>query len=161
MQICRYAFSAALQNLLINYEDLTYVDTDKDYYFNTLNEQFTIGNNTFFAYGSDNINVFSLASALFYNKDIATERGMGDLYASVKDKTWTMDKLYTLSADALNDVNGDGAFQIGEDVLGLVGNYDRTIPCFWVCSGEKLVSKDENDLPVYTANGNERMIGIM
>ena len=161
MQICRYAFSAALQNLLINYDELPYVDTDKDYYFNTINEQFTIGNNTFFAYGSDNINVFSLASALFYNKEIATDRGMRDLYASVKDKTWTMDQLYTLSADALSDVNGDGVYNIGEDVLGLVGNYDRTIPCFWICSGEMLITKDENDLPVYTANGNERMISIM
>ena len=161
MQICRNAYKATLRNLLINYDKLPYVDTDKEYYFSDINEQFSIGGKTFFAYGYENINVFSVSSVLFFNKDIAKERDMGDLYQSVRDRSWTMDRLYTLAAEAVSDENGDGKFRLGEDVLGLVGNYDRTIPCFWVCAGEKLVSKDENDLPIYTANGNERMIGIM
>ena len=161
MQISRNAFSATLRNLLINYDKLTYVDMDKEYYFDEINKQFTIGNNTFFAYGYENINVFSVSSALFFNKDIAKDRGMGDLYGSVRDKSWTMDKLYSLATEAVSDENGDGKIRFGEDVLGLVGNFDRTIPCFWICSGEKLISKDENDLPLYTANGNERMIEMM
>lgn len=161
MLISRNAFSAALRNFLINYERLTYVDTDKEYYFNDINRQFTIGNNTFFAYGSENINVFSLSSALFFNKEIVEERGMGNLYEEARNRTWTFDRLYSLAAEAVNDSNGDGTIRFGEDVLGLIGNYDRTIPCFWVCAGEKLISKDSQDLPVYTANGNERMINIM
>lgn len=161
MLISRNAFSAALQNYLINYEKLPYVDTDKEYYFNDINRQFTIGNNTFFAYGSENINVFSLSSALFFNKEIVAEQGMGNLYEDVNNRKWTFDRLYTLAAEATSDANGDGAFRIGEDVLGLIGNYDRTIPCFWVAAGEQLIVKDENDLPVYTAHGNERMINIM
>lgn len=161
MQISRNAFSAATKNLLINYEELTYVDTNKEYYFEDINRQFTIGNNTFFAYGYDNINVFSLSSALFFNKEIVHEAGMGNIYDDVRNKTWTFDRLYALSTEAASDDNGDGAFKLGEDVLGLIGNYDRTIPCFWVTAGEKLITKDADDLPVYTANGNERMINIM
>ena len=161
MLISRNAFSAALRNLLINYDKLTYVDTDKEYYFGDINQQFTIGNNTFFAYGSENINVFSLSSALFFNKEIVTEQGMGNLYDDVRNRNWTFDRLYTLAAQATSDTNGDGTIRFGEDVLGLVGNYDRTIPCFWVSAGEKLIVKDEGDLPVYTAHGNERMINIM
>ncbi|MBE6559190.1 MAG: extracellular solute-binding protein [Ruminococcaceae bacterium] len=161
MQISRNAFSAAIQNLLINYNQLTYVDTDKNYYFDDINKQFTIGKNTFFAYGYDNINVFSLSSALFFNKTIVNEMNMGNLYEDVRNKTWTFDRLYTLATEAASDGNGDGEFKLGEDVLGLIGNYDRTIPCFWVTSGEKLITKDADDLPVYTANGNERMINIM
>ena len=136
MLISRNAFSAALRNFLINYERLTYVDTDKEYYFDDINRQFTIGNNTFFAYGSENINVFSLSSALFFNKEIVEERGMGNLYEEARNRTWTFDRLYSLAAEAVNDSNGDGTIRFGEDVLGLIGNYDRTIPCFWVCAGE-------------------------
>lgn len=161
MLISRNAFSAALQNYLINYEQLPYVDTDKEYYFEDINQQFTIGNNTFFAYGSENINVFSLSSALFFNKEIVTEQGMGNLYDDVRNRKWTFDRLYTLAAQATGDTNGDGSIRFGDDVLGLIGNYDRTIPCFWVATGEKLIVKDEEDLPVYTAQGNERMINIM
>lgn len=161
MLISRNAFSAALRNLLINYDRLPYVDTDKEYYFEDINSQFTIGNNTFFAYGSENINVFSLSSALFYNKEIVAEQNMGNLYDDVRNRKWTFDRLYTLAAEATGDTNGDGSIRFGEDVLGLIGNYDRTIPCFWVSTGEKLIFKDENDLPVYTAHGNERMIDIM
>lgn len=161
MLISRNAFSAALRNFLINYDRLTYVDTDKEYYFDDINRQFTIGNNTFFAYGSENINVFSLSSALFFNKEIVTERNMGNLYEDVRNRTWTFDRLYSLAAEATHDSDGDGTIRFGEDVLGLIGNYDRTIPCFWVCTGEKLIVKDDNDLPMYAANGNERMIDIM
>ncbi|MBO5042994.1 MAG: extracellular solute-binding protein [Clostridia bacterium] len=161
MQICRNAFSAATRNLLINYKDLTYVDIDKNYYFDDINEQFTIGGNTFFAYGYDSINVFSLSSALFFNKEIVNEMNMGNLYDDVRNKNWTYDRLYTLANEATSDENGDGVFTLGEDVLGLIGNYDRTIPCFWVAAGEKLINKDEEDLPAYAANGNERMINIM
>ena len=161
MQISRNAFSAATRNLLINYNELTYVDTDKEYYFDDINNQFTIGGNTFFAYGYDSINVFSLSSALFFNKTIVSEAGMGNLYEDVRNKKWTYERLYALSAEALSDDNGDGSFKLGEDTLGLIGNYDRTIPCFWVTAGEKLITKDVDDLPVYTANGNERMINIM
>ena len=161
MLISRNAFSAALQNYLINYERLPYVDTDKEYYFGDINKQFTIGNNTFFAYGSENINVFSLSSALFFNKEIVTEQGMGNLYDDVRNRKWTYDRLYTLAAQATGDTNGDGSVRFGDDVLGLIGNYDRTIPCFWIAAGEKLIVKDGEDLPVYTAQGNERMIDIM
>ena len=161
MMICRNAFSSALQNYLINYEQLPYVDTDKVYYFDDINKQFTIGNNTFFAYGSENINVFSLSSALFFNKEIVTEHDMGNLYDDVRNREWTYERLYTLAAQAAGDTNGDGKIRFGDDVLGLVGNYDRTIPCFWIAAGEKLIIKDEEDLPVYTAQGNERMIDIM
>ena len=38
MLISRNAFSAALQNYLINYEELPYVDTDKEYYFGEINK---------------------------------------------------------------------------------------------------------------------------
>ena len=161
MLISRNAFSAALQNYLINYEKLPYVDTDKEYYFGEINQQFTIGNNTFFAYGSENVNVFSLSSALFFNKEIVTEQGMGNLYDDVRNRKWTYDRLYTLAAQATGDTNGDGTVRFGDDVLGLIGNYDRTIPCFWIAAGEKLIVKDGEDLPVYTAHGNERMIDIM
>lgn len=161
MLISRNAFSAALQNYLINYERLPYVDTDKEYYFEAINKQFTIGNNTFFAYGSENINVFSLSSALFFNKEIVTEQGMGNLYDDVRNRKWTFDRLYSLAAEATNDTDGDGKIRFGDDVLGLIGNYDRTIPCFWIAAGEKLIIKDGEDLPVYTAHGNERMIDIM
>lgn len=161
MLISRNAFSAALQNYLINYERLPYVDTDKEYYFEAINKQFTIGNNTFFAYGSENVNVFSLSSALFFNKEIVTEQGMGNLYDDVRNRKWTFDRLYSLAAEATNDTDGDGKIRFGDDVLGLIGNYDRTIPCFWIAAGEKLIIKDGEDLPVYTAHGNERMIDIM
>ena len=161
MLISRNAFSAALRNYLINYEELPYVNTDKVYYFEDINKQFTIGNNTFFAYGSENINVFSLSSALFFNKEIVTERGMGNLYDDVRNRAWTYDRLYSLASEAATDTNGDGSIRFGDDVLGLIGNYDRTIPCFWIAAGEKLTVKDDEDIPVYTAHGNERMINIM
>ena len=48
MLICREAYSATLKNYLRNYEDLTFIDLNKEYYFSDINAQFSIGGKTFF-----------------------------------------------------------------------------------------------------------------
>ncbi len=161
MLICRDAYKATLNNLLLPYARLEYIDIDKDYYFQEINEKYRLGEHTFFAYGKENLNVMAQSCGLIFNKDIAKDIHTDDLYSLVRNQEWTYSKLFEYAEAAASDVNGDSQFELGTDRLGMIGHYDVTVPDFWVSAGEFLVEKDENHLPVSNMFGNERLINIM
>ncbi|MGN1444810.1 MAG: hypothetical protein ACI4WV_00825 [Eubacteriales bacterium] len=161
MQICRDAYSLTLQNLLCDYNRLEYVDTDKDYYFNEVNKQFSIGGRLFFAFGADSLNILALSNCMMFNKKIATEHNIPDLYSEVNNKEWTYDHLFSYCNEVAEDLNGDGSYTLGTDIMGLVGREDYSIPAAWISAGESLISKNEDDMPYYSALGDGRMTTII
>lgn len=162
MQICRNAYALTLQGILCDYNRLEYVDTNKEYYFDRVNSQFTIGNRTFFAYGADSLNVLTQANCLLFNKRIADEKKLPDFYELVNNMAWTYDDMIKACTDAAEDKNGDGKMTLGKnDILGLIGRGDYSIPNSWIAAGEMLIKKDEDDMPVYAAVSNERMVTAM
>lgn len=162
MQICRYAYSLTLNGMLCDYSTLEYVDMDKEYYFDSVNKQFSIAGKTFFAYGADSLNVLGQANCLLFNRTIADKRGMPDLYEKVKNMDWTFADMFKCCTDAAEDVNGDGRIKLGkEDIMGLVGRADYSIPNSWIPAGGSLIAKDEEDMPYYAAEGDERMTSAM
>ncbi len=161
MLIDREAFSAAMSNLLYPYSKLEYVDVDKDYYFKNINEKYRFGNHTFFAFGRDSINVLGFSAGLLYNKELANDQQLPNLYETVRNQEWTYDTFFTYCEDAVKDLNGDSKHEIGTDRLGLVGHFDDTIPCFWISAGECIVEKDADNMPACNMEGNERFIDVM
>ncbi len=61
--------------------------------------------------------------AIFFNKAMAEQNDVGDLYAMVEDGRWTYDTMLSLSRDVSSDLNGDGAFD-KEDSYGLSSQND-------------------------------------
>lgn len=161
MLICRNAYTATINNYLTDYSNLPYVDTEKEYYFEDLNRQFSIGGKTFFAFSAESVNVLSFANAIIFNKGIASRVGLPDLYSLVDNKEWTYAKMFEYADLVTTDSNGDGAVKYKDDLIGLMGDYDKIIPASWISAGEMLITKDEDDIPAYTAPGNVRLINIL
>lgn len=161
MLICRDAYSQSLNGYLCDYANLEYVDVNKDYYFRSINDQFTVGGRTFFAYSAEALNVLTQTCIMIYDKQIATDHQFENFYDRVRNMTWTYDVLFARCRDVLEDVDNDGKYTLEKDTLGLSGRLDFTYPNAWVAAGEKFISKDENDLPYYSASGNQRMIDAM
>ncbi len=161
MLICRDAYSQSLNGYLCDYANLEYVDTDKDYYFRSINDQFKIGGHTFFAYSAEALNVLTQTCIMIYDKKIATEHQFENFYDRVRNMTWTYEVLFDRCHEVLVDVDNDGKYTLETDTLGLSGRLDFTYPNAWVAAGEKFITKDENDIPYYSASGNDRMISAM
>ncbi|MBE6657346.1 MAG: extracellular solute-binding protein [Ruminococcaceae bacterium] len=53
----------------------------------------------------------------FFNKEMAKQNDVGDLYAMVEEGKWTFDAMMTLSQGVSRDVNGDGVYD-KEDSYG-------------------------------------------
>jgi len=96
---------------------------------------------------------------MMFNKKLAAELEIENLYELVRSGKWTIDKYFDIARAATKDLNGDGVMD-NQDRYGIISR--RTLPysCFWIGSGIKTVTKDENDLLVFTGQ-DEKLFGIL
>jgi len=95
---------------------------------------------------------------LMFNKKLLGDLGLESPYKLVKDNEWTMDKFNDMVKGVYVDLNEDGKMD-RYDRYGFVTQLDY-VTSFLNASGEKMVTKNENDMPVFTGN-TEKITNIM
>jgi hypothetical protein len=93
--------SGALGNLYT----LPYASYDADYYHADIIEAAHAGEALYAASGAANFNPDHI-SCVYFNRTLASEAGIGDLYQLVRDGNWTWDKLREYSMSAQRNING-------------------------------------------------------
>ncbi len=61
--------------------------------------------------------VIGSMSCVFFNKDLASDKGLDNFYSVVRDGKWTIDYFYNAMSSAYQDLDGDGKYSEG-DVYG-------------------------------------------
>jgi len=92
------------------------VDFTKPWWNQTMNQTMSV-DGILLAAVSDFI-IFD-PNVIYFNKGMAKDLDIGDLYQMVRDGKWTWDKLTELAKTASKDLNGDGKFD-KDDQYGLV-----------------------------------------
>ena len=80
-------------------------------------------------------------------------------YEYVANDEWTFDTYKTLCSTASRDLDGDGDFDSDDAIANLTQNENAT--AMLVTFGYHLIDKDENDLPVFRLDGDERVDAIL
>ena len=161
MVINRDSFSSAISGYIMPIASIPYIDIEQPWYCKELNKQFTIGGKMFLAYTDECMNVYAQTTAVMFNKEILNNIGGENPYEQVRSGKWTYDVLAANAMAAISDVNGDGTFSAFDDILGVGSEPDMFYPGLWVSADLKTIIKDENDIPVFTAPGDERLIGML
>lgn len=130
-------------------DSIQYIDTTKSWWDIKMAEGMSIDNRLYFATGDimtlDNDATF----AIMFNKSIATDCQLPNLYDLVDNGEWTMDKLYEFEQTAVQDLDGNVGLSFDGDISGFA--YTQDVPtCMLVAGGVTLTQKDEDDLPVYS-----------
>ena len=107
---------------------------------------------------SINVNDKDATAALAFNKTIASNNRLEDLYTLVREGKWTYDKLSEMAEATYNDSNGDGTMT-PDDVYGFLGGRD-VIDSLYHGSGSQFITKNENDEFVFTF-GTERDVDVI
>ena len=149
----------ALDNSILDIFKVPHLDFDKPWWNSNTVRDLSIGNRIFVIQGDLLIMDNDAMEAMIFNKAILRDHGLESPYDIVRAGEWTFDKLYDMSRDVARDLNGDGRMWIQDDRFGLILQSDTDIS-FLVSGGEKVVSKDADDLPVI-AFGSERSYRIM
>ena len=110
------------------------------------------------AIGDANLTIYDFTYVLLFNKKLVGEFGLPVPYDLVNAGKWTVDKMGETMKAVIADLNGDGLYDLN-DRYGYVARHSDVLPAFWIASGALSVTKDQNDIPYFSA-GEERFINI-
>ena len=155
---CTHALTFWLEGLTIEIPDLPYINLDKPYWNKTANESLSLNKRQYVAMGSANIGAYDFIFTLLFNKKLISDLALASPYDLVSSNQWTIAKMDEMMREASSDLNGDGVYDIG-DVYGYASGLNVTLPAFWVGSGLLSVTKDNNDVPYFSA-GDEKFVSL-
>lgn len=120
MLLERRAFALTNQGYFTDIGSLEYVNLEKPYWFQDVNNTINFTDKTYLSYGAANLGMYDMTHVLCFNQKMISDLQLETPYNLVLEGTWTIDKMKTMGEAAMRDVDGDGAW--GEnDVYGLVG----------------------------------------
>ena len=115
----------------------------------------TIKDMLFFVTGDFSIDVFNSTIVMIFNKEIAKEKGINDLYQLVNDGKWTLAKWKEYTAMVSEDLDGDNLYT-DKDLYG-AAVWDDVVYAAVHSAGERCCDLDENGDLILTL-GTERAI---
>ncbi len=157
MHFIRSAPSLIVDGMIMDWNEVPYIDLDQPWWNQTINETAEIMGHQFFIGGS-----FTLPSpyAMFYNKQFVEDYPeIEDMYTLVTEGRWTLDKMMDYTKLVSKDLNGDSAWKPEDDQFGLSLNNDGAILNFMYGANHMSVVLDEDGYP--TPNiVNDKMISL-
>lgn len=161
--VCQYSLTAAVgthQGVYANLADLDYVKWDAEYWSQALREANTVNGKMFWCTGDMTASTLKNMFLITFNFDKAADYQMGDLYQTVRDGKWTIDKLKTLTTNIYNDDNHSGVADVGDTFGFVAGNYVAYDAFQYGCNLTCLVKNSLGELEVNSDLYGERGIDI-
>ncbi len=93
------------------------------------------------------------------NTEVLNNLGVESPYQYVAEDKWNFDTYKMLCEDASIDLDGDGEYGKNDSIANLTQNEDAT--AMLIAFGYHLINKDENDIPYFDLEGNERVYDIL
>jgi len=146
MLTCPSALTWWKEEMLIPMDELPNIDFAKGYWDQNINQSLSIGGVQYVAEGAFNLDIYDLTFCLLFNKSVADQFSVGDLYQTVSDGKWTYEAMRTAMLTVTADLNGDGKMD-DADRWGYTAHPKMVAPGFWIGGGVTSISKDDNDQP--------------
>lgn len=146
--------SFATGGMLLDMAEIPYIDFSMPWWDDDAHECLSVGGRLYFTYGDFNICDKDLTWFIMFNKKIAADYNIGDLYGVVSDGKWTLENFTTLTKGVTTDLNGDGKFDTS-DLWGHVTPFNRTALALLYSCGVTTVVKDADDIPVINIDNDK------
>ncbi len=150
--------SVIMDGVLYNMLEVDHINFEKPWWHTDMNNQYTLYDYLPFVSSDYLISSYQYSNALIFNKQMAIDHGMSasDLYAMVREGTWTFDAFEELISQFTSDSDGDGSFTVN-DTYGFASNMGYHAITWGYAAGNVSVHLDpEADTPVKLGWGNER-----
>lgn len=138
----------ALAGIYHNFYDIPYINFDQPWWADSNVDDLTINGKCFTALGDVSFNTLSGVWAYLFNKELADDLNVGDLYEVVRSGQWTLDYVRTLAASVYVDTNGDGVQNSG-DTFGLGSYKGSDMNTYLWAFDNPIIKKDASGAPQY------------
>ncbi|NLK38752.1 MAG: hypothetical protein GX303_00700 [Clostridiales bacterium] len=145
------------QTVFYDLNELEYINMDNDWWTQGAVTGLSVAGRNYIGVSDLMLNDKQRTSCTIYNKGMAEDLGLGNLYNLVDEDKWTLDKMAEMIKMAAKD-NGDNTITL-DDTFGLASEY-AAFSVYLTGSGIRVSEKDDNDLPTLTIN-NEKTIDVI
>ena len=139
---------SAMERLFYNFKSLENIDLTHEWFDQNARQTLSIGDKLFFCFGDMTLQNLDLTWCVMFNKQLAENHQLGNLYEIVENNEWTIDRLFELSSDATLDLNVDGVYN-NRDQWGMITPFDRTAFALMYGAEVEFVDIDAEGYPVY------------
>ncbi|MDD4772167.1 MAG: hypothetical protein PHZ09_00990 [Eubacteriales bacterium] len=144
--------SAALDgNYLDWYDDLPYVNLDKPWYIGNAVDALSVENHAYLMAGEYCLSILRFTYCMYFNKQIAENYNIGDLYGIVMDGKWTIDQLDSIVKQVHEDLDGNGVMN-ELDMYGFTTDYYSAAVTYQYAFDNPVMTKKEGGIPEMTYN---------
>ena len=130
------------------------IQLDEEYWFPKVNETSYIAGSLYFASCMISPRYYGSVYLMMFNRDLAENLGLEDIYGLVSDGSWTLDKMMELARQAVSDTNGNGTIDT-DDTLGFLWESHES---FITGAGFHMVENENGHLT--SKLGDERMVNL-
>ena len=144
----------------MNEIDDNYINLEQPWWPDCITDTVTIGDAIYFITGDCSTNVLHMMYTIWINKDLIKEYQLEDPYTLVRNKQWTLDKLFELTANTYQDLNNNGQ-EDANDFFGFVG-VDYGMDAFYTGSGLRLVDLAGDDFMIISPDySSEKTVDLV
>lgn len=137
-----YIAPLAMEDCFYNLHSVNTLDLKNEWWSQSFVDNLTLYDCLFFADGDISLTMWESLYALYFNKQIAEDRGIDDLYEMVIDGDWTMEEFYTMTESLYSD-NGNDAVDM-DDSFGMIINC-HSIRAFVTTCGVPITARNDDD----------------
>ena len=152
-------YNYAAEGYLIPITEVPVIDVTKPWWNTEMYQNLSIYDRHYFAVGAFNLSAYDFTHVMLFNKTMASELGVPDLYELVTSGGWTFDKFSEYGLLAFGDINGDGEYT-DADRYGYTSRPSAVMPGFWIAAGVEPVTVSADGALEFTAHTNERFLDI-
>ncbi len=150
--------SMSLDGLLRNIYDLPYIDPTAEWWPRFIVDSLTLNGKMYHYSNYSTYSAMANTVACFFNQRILEDYSMTSPYEYIREGTWTLDQITTMSVTIYSDVNGDG-LQDTEDILGFACS---KYPYAWLESfGIEFYQKESADSAELTIRSDDERCYIL
>ena len=148
-------------DLYSDFCDLPYVkdNLDAPYYYQDVNNTAMVNDTLYFLLGDYSLTYWESTYVLYFNKTMAENHNIEDIYSLVRDGSWTFDKLLDMSKGIWSDLNGD-LWPGSEDAFGYVTEINNSTDAFASHFDVPMAGRDENGDIIFNVDQG-KMVSIL
>lgn len=140
----------ARSGYIFDLNSLNYIDLENRWWDQRCNSDLSVGGRRYIGMGDICTMDNSQTWAFIFNRKLAEDFSLGDMYKLVYDGGWTLDAMCGMMQKSAADLNGDGVFDQLDRWGLMTENYNYYMQ--FLGAGELVAKKDKDDMPYLTLN---------
>ncbi|MBE6612389.1 MAG: extracellular solute-binding protein [Ruminococcaceae bacterium] len=148
----RSAIPMAGEELLMDWNDLPYVDFDQPWWVGANPKSLAVGNKIFVSIDNLTHDALGAPAGMIFNKDLFDQYNLTYPYQMVKDGKWTMDRMIELATQLSADLNGDSELKLTDDQFGVAATEWTCPQNVFVTTGQTIATVNADGLLELTLN---------